>query len=70
VSSCLAVTVGFTYPFIASVVAIDANDQATSRKWLSYWVVFTAVIALDPVLKLLLFFLPLYNMAKVYFVSL
>jgi len=56
---------GFVYPVIASVKAIESReDPDDDKKWLTYWVVFALIVVFEFFAGPLLFLVPFYTVFK------
>ncbi|GAB5037239.1 receptor accessory protein 5 [Nannochloropsis oceanica] len=56
--------VGFVFPAYASFRALEAGDQAESKIWLAYWVVFGGTNLLDFFSEFITYWLPFYYLLK------
>ena len=59
--------VGFVYPAFESFKALEEEDEAASRTWLTYWVVFASFTLLEVFIDYILFWVPLYYILKLGF---
>lgn len=59
--------IGFGYPAYKSLVALETSNKEDDSKWLTYWVVFAAFSVTEFFSDTLLFWFPLYWLAKVAF---
>lgn len=59
--------IGFLYPAYKSLVALETSNKEDDSKWLTYWVVFAAFSVTEFFSDTLLFWFPLYWLAKIAF---
>jgi len=59
--------VGFMYPAFASFKALEANNHADDRHWLTYWVVYSCFSLVEGFLEYILFWVPFYYPIKLAF---
>merc|ERR1711998_57303 len=59
--------IGFLYPCYASIKALDSQDPAVSRKWLTYWIAYGCFNVLECCADYVLYWLPFYNAIKIGF---
>ena len=64
-SSLLSGLVGFLYPCYMSFKALETNYSDDDRHWLTYWTVYSFVVLADPLLEIVLSFIPMYHFFKV-----
>ncbi len=57
--------VGFVYPFIASISALQTEDKADDEQWLTYWIVFALFKMFESILDTFISFIPFYHWLKV-----
>ena len=57
--------VGFVYPFLASVYALDTDGKDDDEQWLTYWIVFAGFKMLEGIADSAISFIPFYYMLKV-----
>lgn len=57
-TSFLIYSVGFFYPTYASIKAIESPNKEDDKKWLTYWVVYSAFRLCEFVTDILFFWLP------------
>lgn len=65
--SLASTLIGFLYPCYASVKALDSEDPALSRKWLTYWIAYGCFTVLECCADYVLYWLPFYNPMKIGF---
>ncbi len=65
-SSFLSNLVGFVYPSYMSFKALQTSYSEDDRHWLTYWTVYSFVTLFDPFLEIILSFIPMYHLFKVY----
>lgn len=58
---------GFAYPAYKSLIALETSNKEDDSKWLTYWVVFAAFSVTEFFSDTLLYWFPLYWLAKVAF---
>jgi len=57
--------VGFAYPAIASIRAIESRENAEDdKKWLTYWIVFALLVVFEIFAGTLIFLIPFYSVLK------
>ena len=57
--------VGFVYPFIASIYALQTEDKSDDEQWLTYWIVFALFKMFESILDTFISFVPFYHWLKV-----
>lgn len=63
-TSFLASFIGFVYPAYRSIKALETLDKEDDTKWLTYWVVFSAVSVLESFTDIFFYWIPLYSLIK------
>lgn len=63
----LSSIVGYLYPAYMSFKAIESKDKKDDTQWLTFWVVYCVFTIADPVLSMVLSFLPCYYLFKTAF---
>jgi receptor expression-enhancing protein 5/6 len=56
--------IGFVYPAITSIKAVESRDKDDDTKWLTYWVVFAVFSLLEFFSDILLSWFPIYWLVK------
>eukprot|EP00933_Yihiella_yeosuensis_P051806 TRINITY_DN4977_c0_g1_i1.p1 TRINITY_DN4977_c0_g1~~TRINITY_DN4977_c0_g1_i1.p1 ORF type:complete len:269 (+),score=70.20 TRINITY_DN4977_c0_g1_i1:50-856(+) len=63
----ICMVVGTLYPMFASFRALDDGEQDEVNVWLSYWVVFSAMVLSEGACRSLLSFVPFYHLMRLSF---
>jgi len=63
----IIMTVGTVYPLYQTYKAVMSREEDTMVRWLQYWVLYTLVTLLMPMVDIVGEFLPLYYEAKIAF---
>eukprot|EP01017_Pseudomicrothorax_dubius_P001439 TRINITY_DN0_c483_g1_i1.p1 TRINITY_DN0_c483_g1~~TRINITY_DN0_c483_g1_i1.p1 ORF type:complete len:189 (+),score=70.78 TRINITY_DN0_c483_g1_i1:17-583(+) len=69
-SNMISSVIGFLYPAYMSFKALESKSSTDKdfREWLTYWVVYSFLVAVDPILSIAFFWLnPFYYLIKVAF---
>ncbi|XP_059487221.1 receptor expression-enhancing protein 5 [Neocloeon triangulifer] len=61
--------IGFVYPAICSIKALETKNKEDDTKWLTYWVVFAVFSIFEFFSDLLLSWFPFYYLAKCVFLA-
>ncbi|VDO55228.1 unnamed protein product [Schistosoma margrebowiei] len=62
----LTLLVGALYPAYQSVKAIETHEKEDDTKWLTYWVVFASVQLFEACTAMMVYYLPLYPIIKLF----
>jgi len=57
--------IGFVYPALESIKAIESRNKEDDTKWLTYWVVYAYLSTIEFFSDILLSWFPFYWLAKV-----
>lgn len=66
-SSLISNIVGFVYPVIASIKAIESKGTDDDTQWLTYWVVYALFSILDTFASYILYWIPFFYPLKLAF---
>ncbi|KAI8865679.1 hypothetical protein GQ42DRAFT_165943 [Ramicandelaber brevisporus] len=66
-SALISNLAGFVYPAYASIRAIESPAANDDTQWLTYWVVFALLSTLEFFGSLIVYFVPMYHLFKVFF---
>ena len=67
-ASVITNLVGFIFPAIASIMAIESKEKKDDTEWLVYWVIFATLNLLDPFVEhVLIYWIPFFYPLKVSF---
>jgi len=66
-ASLIVNLVGFAYPGIATMLALESPEKEDDKKWLIYWIIFSALCLIEPFIDFVLYWVPFYYPIKLAF---
>lgn len=66
-SRLIASLVGYYYPSVECLRALENNDSKAVRRWLIYWITFSSFVVFESITRSILVYLPFYDLVKAAF---